>query len=86
MSTQPATTTIEYVADEAHQGPAIIVHETTGPYHAQDNPGATVSVHLPEDGVTDQMTSAEVAAIVGVDVDAMALVSEGHADCWEIEA
>lgn len=84
MSTT-TTTTIEYVEAEAHQGPAILVHRTEGAFHVQDNPGELVAEFGPEDGVTGELTTPEVAAIVGVEADTLTIVAEDtHSTTWEV--
>ncbi len=75
------TLTVEYVADEAHGGPAILVHATDGPYHAQDDPGEQVHAYDADPG----MTVADVARTVGVEADSLTLVGEGHSTCWEVQ-
>jgi len=75
------TLTVEYVADEAHGGPAILVHATDGPYHAQDDPGEQVHAY----DADPDMTTADIARTVGVEVDALTLVGEGHSTCWEVQ-
>lgn len=77
--------TVEYVPDTAHAGPAVLVHRGVGPYHAQDNPGTAVAAFDANDGVHEEMSPPEIAALVGVDVDSMRLTAEGHSACWELD-
>lgn len=82
MST--TTTTIEYVEAEALEGPAILVHRTEGAYHAQDNPGELHAEFGPAEGVTADLTSAQIAAITGHDLDTLTIVAEyAGVTCWE---
>lgn len=86
-TTTTTTTTIEFVEAEALEGPAILVHRTEGAFHAQDNPGELVAEFGPEDGVTGDMTPADIAAMTGVDVDTMTIVAEdAGVTCWEVQA
>lgn len=81
------TTTIEFVEAEALEGPAILVHRTEGAFHTQDNPGDLVAEFGPADGVTADLTSAQVAAITGYDLDALTIVAEAAGiTYWEVEA
>lgn len=59
-TTTAKTTTIE-IADGL-----ALVHETTGAFHAQDNPGEQVAAYGVGD---DPMTLAEIAAVTGFDAD-----------------
>lgn len=65
-TTTAKTITVEFVAAEALEGPAILVHETTGAYHTQDNPGRQLAGYDAEAGVTADMTVAEIEAITGL--------------------
>lgn len=86
-TTTTTTTTIEYVEAEALEGPAILVHRTEGAYHAQDNPGELVAEFGPAEGVTSELTAAQVAAITGHDLDTLTIVAEdAGVTCWEVEA
>lgn len=81
------TTTIEFVEAEALEGPAILVHRTEGAFHAQDNPGELVAEFGPAEGVTSELTAAQVAAITGHDLDTLTIVAEdAGVTCWEVEA
>lgn len=87
MSTTTTTTTIEFVEAEALEGPAILVHRTEGAFHAQDNPGELVAEFGPAEGVTSELTAAQVAAITGHDLDTLTIVAEdAGVTCWEVEA
>lgn len=86
-TTTTMTTTIEYVESEALEGPAILVHRTEGAFHAQDNPGELVAEFGPAEGVTSELTTAQVAAITGHDLDTLTIVAEdAGVTCWEVEA
>lgn len=86
-TTTTTTTTIEYVEAEALEGPAILVHRTEGAFHAQDNPGELVAEFGPAEGVTSELTAAQVAAITDHDLDTLTIVAEdAGVTCWEVEA
>lgn len=78
------TTTIEYVPDVVNEGPAVLVHTTTGPYHTQDNPGECIAYYGTGDGVTDRLTIAQIAAITGLTTSDLTPVSDGHADLYVV--
>lgn len=78
------TTTVEFIADPDRLGPAILVHHSDGAYHPQGNPGVLAAVYSAQDGVRDDLTAADVAAVVGIASDALHLVGEEDEDRWEV--